>query len=108
MYDYLQSRINAMQAKKMTPITIDTYFGHVKQYLHYRGIRLHPIDIRQCLNFPKKMVEELRPLELGTFQKTLKACSAKREMLYLAQSSSGMRSTGQNNPLILAKNAAGH
>ena len=33
----------------------------------------------------------MRPLELDTFQKILKACSAKREMLYLAQSSSGMR-----------------
>ena len=91
VYDYLQSRINALQARKMTPITIDTYFGHVKQYLHYRGIKLDSTDIRQCLNFPKKMVEEMRPLELGTFRKILRACSAKREMLYLAQSSSGMR-----------------
>ena len=33
----------------------------------------------------------MRPLELDTFRKILKACSAKREMLYLAQSSSGMR-----------------
>ena len=89
--DYLQARINAMQVRKMTPISIDTYFSHIKQYLHYRGIRLHQTDIKQCLNFPKKQVEEMRPLELDTFQKILKACSAKREMLYLAQSSSGMR-----------------
>ena len=33
----------------------------------------------------------MRPLELGIFQKMLKACRAKSEMLYLAQSSSGMR-----------------
>ena len=91
VYDYLQARINAMQARRMSPITIDTYFSHIKQYLHYRGIRLHPTDIRQCLNFPRKQVEEMRPLELDTFRKILKACSAKREMLYLAQSSSGMR-----------------
>ena len=91
VYDYLQARINALQARKMSPITIDTYFSHIKQYLHYRGIRLHQTDIRQCLNFPKKQVEEMRPLELDTFQKILKTCSAKREMLYLAQSSSGMR-----------------
>ena len=91
VYDYLQARINAMQVRKMTPITINSYFGHIKQYLHYRGIRLHPTDIRQCLNFPKKHVEEMRPLELDTFRKILKVCSAKREMIYLAQSSSGMR-----------------
>ena len=91
VYDYLQARINALQARKMSPSTISIYFCHIKQYLHYRGIRLHQTDIKQCLNFPKKQVEELRPLELETFQKILKACSAKREMLYLAQSSSGMR-----------------
>ena len=91
VYDYLQARINAMQARKMSPITIDTYFGHIKQYLHYRGIKLDSTDIKQCLNFPKKQVEEMRPLELDTFRKILKTCSAKREMLYLAQSSSGMR-----------------
>ena len=91
VYDYLQARINAMQARKMSPISIDTYFNRIKQYLHYRGIRLHQTDIKQCLNFPRKQVEEMRPLELDTFRKMLKTCSAKREMLYLAQSSSGMR-----------------
>ena len=91
VYDYLQARINALQARKMSPVSIDTYFSHIRQYLHYRDIRLHSTDIKQCLNFPKKQVEEMRPLELDTFQKILKTCSAKREMLYLAQSSSGMR-----------------
>ena len=63
-YDYLQARINALQARKMSPSTISIYFCHIRQYLHYMGIRLHPTDIKQCLNFPKKQVEELRPLEL--------------------------------------------
>ena len=48
----------------MSPSTISIYFCHIRQYLHYMGIRLHPTDIKQCLNFPKKQVEELRPLEL--------------------------------------------
>ena len=91
VYDYLQANINGLKVKNMSPVTIKTYFSVIKQYLHYRGIKLDPMDIRQSLNFPKKQVEELRPLELGTFRKILKACSAKREMLYLAQSSSGMR-----------------
>ena len=91
VYDCLQSNINGLEARNMDPVTIKTYFNNVKQYLHYRGIKLDPIDVRQSLNFPKKQVEELRPLELDTFQKILKMCSAKREMLYLAQSSSGMR-----------------
>ena len=91
VYDYLQARINALQARGINPISISIYFSHIRQYLHYRGIRLHQADIRQCLNFPKKIVEELRPLEMDTFRKMLNACRAKSEMLYLAQSSSGMR-----------------
>ena len=91
VYDYLQAHINALRARNMNPVTIKTYFSLIKQYLHYRSIKLDLIDIKQSLNFPKKMVEELRPLELDTFRKMLKACSTKREMLYLAQSSSGMR-----------------
>ena len=91
VYDYLQAHINAMQARNMSPVSIKAYFCQIKQYLHYRGIKLDSTDIKQCLNFPKKQVEEMRPLEMDTFQKMLNACSAKREMLYLAQSSSGMR-----------------
>ena len=91
VYDRLQANINGLKAKNKGPVTIKTYFIVIKQYLHYRGIKLDSTDIKQCLNFPKKQIEELRPLELDTFRKILKACSAKREMLYLAQSSSGMR-----------------
>ena len=91
MYDHLQSNINRLESRSMDPVTIKTYFSHIKQYMHYRGIKMDQTDIKQSLNFPKKLVEELRPLELDTFRKMLRACSAKREMLYLAQSSSGMR-----------------
>ena len=67
------------------------YFGHIKQYLHYRGVKLNPLDIKQCLKFPTKHEEEKRPLDIPTFQQILERCSHKRRMLYLAQSSSGMR-----------------
>ena len=91
VYDYLQKRINAMHERSNSLGTIRAYFGHTKQYLHYRGIKLNPIDIKQSLNFPKQQKEEMRPLSLSTFQNILRRCSHKREMLYLAQSSSGMR-----------------
>ena len=41
VYDHLQARINAMQARKISPTSIIAYFSYIKQYLHYRGIRLH-------------------------------------------------------------------
>ena len=91
VYDYLQKRINAMHERSNGLSTIKTYFGHIKRYLHYRGIKLDPIDIKQSLKFPKRHKEEMRPLGLSVFQNILRSCSRKREMMYLAQSSSGMR-----------------
>ena len=91
VYDYLQKRINHMHERSKSLDTIMVYFGHIKQYLHFRGIKLNPLDIKQSLNFPKRHREEMRPLGLPAFQTILRNCSHKREMLYLAQSSSGMR-----------------
>ena len=91
VYDYLQKCINDMHERSNSLSTIKVYFGHIKQYLHFRGIKLNPIDIKQSLNFPKRHKEEMRPLGLSAFQSILKNCSHKKEMLYLAQSSSGMR-----------------
>ena len=91
VYDYLQERINAMHARSNSLNTIMVYFGHIRQYLHFRGVKLNQIDIKQSLSFPKRHREEMRPLGLPAFQSILKNCSRKKEMLYLAQSSSGMR-----------------
>ena len=91
VYDYLQERINDMHERSNSLNTIMVYFGHIRQYLHFRGIKLNPIDIKQSLNFPKRHKEEMRPLGLPAFQTILRNCSRKKEMLYLAQSSSGMR-----------------
>ena len=91
VYDYLQERINAMHERSNSLSTIMVYFGHIRQYLHFRGIKLDPLDVKQSLNFPKRHKEEMRPLGLSAFQSILKNCSRKKEMLYLAQSSSGMR-----------------
>ena len=33
VYDYLQARINALQARNMSPNTISIYFSHIRQYL---------------------------------------------------------------------------
>ena len=91
VYDYLQERINAMHERSNSLSTIMVYFGHIRQYLHFRGIKLDPLDVKQSLNFPKRHREEMRPLGLPAFQSILRNCSRKKEMLYLAQSSSGMR-----------------
>ena len=88
IYDYLQKWING---SKGTPVTIRTYFSMIKQYLHYRGIKLDPTDIRQCLNFPARYEEEMHPLEIDEFRRILERCGHRRRAMYLAQASSGMR-----------------
>ena len=91
VYDYLQQWINRMKEDKKDPSTIKTYFIMIRKYMRYRGVEMHPLDTKRNLDFPTKREEELHPLEIATFQQILEWCSYKRRMLYLAQSSSGMR-----------------
>ena len=88
IYDYLQKWING---SKNDPATKRTYFSLIKQYLHYRGVKMHPTDIRQCLNFPTKHEEEMHPLGIDEFRRILEECGHRRRAMYLAQASSGMR-----------------
>ena len=88
IYDYLQKWINGSERN---PVTKRTYFSLVKQYLHYRGVRMHPTDVRQCLNFPARHEEEMHPLEIDEFRRILEKCGHRRMAMYIAQASSGMR-----------------
>ena len=88
LYDHLQNWINTLNKN---PRTIQTYFSQIKKYLHYRGIKMNPLDIRQCLNFPTKYEEDLHPLGIDEIQQILTECDKKRRAMYLTQLSSGMR-----------------
>ena len=88
VYDALQRWINGMD---LHPSTVRTYFSRIRQYLYYRGIRLQDLDVRQNLRLPAAYVEEMHPLTREEFQLILEGCDHRRRILYLAQSSSGMR-----------------
>ena len=87
-YDALQGWINGTN---LHPITVKTYFSRIRQYLHYRGIGLDDLSVRQNLRFPTACVEEMHPLSREDLQLILEGCDHRRRILYLAQSSSGMR-----------------
>ena len=87
-YDALQEWINGMG---LHPATVTAYFSRIRRYLHYRGIMLDHLDIRQNLRFPARYEEEMHPLGTEEFRLILEGCDQKRRILYLAQSSSGMR-----------------
>ena len=90
IYDTIQSWLN-WNREKIQPSTLNLYFTHLKQYLHYRGIKLSTLDIKENLTFPKAEQEELYPLQLEDIQKIFSVASYAKKSLYLAQLSSGMR-----------------
>ncbi len=87
IYDTLQSWINWNDK----PNSIVNYFAHMKPYLHYRGIKLNPMDIKLNLDFGKKTEEELHPLSQEEYKKLLLAASYRNKVFYLFMGSSGMR-----------------
>ena len=90
-YDAPQARISGPDVNHST---VKPYFSHMRQYLHYRSIRLHRLDVRQNLRFPTRYEEELHPPGGNEFRGMLEACDHGHRILYLAQSSSGMRIGG--------------
>ena len=73
IFDVLQSWINWNQS--ISPGTVKFYFSKLKSYLHYMGIRLHPQDIKEELEFKRIIEEELYPLntdDIKTIVKTLR------------------------------------
>lgn len=71
--------------------TLTNYWGKVKQYLHYRGIKMHPMDIKQELRFPHKVEEELYGLTLEDIHKIFKSLKYKYQVLFICQLSGLMR-----------------
>lgn len=88
LYSAIQGWINGY---KGSPNTVAIYFSLLKQYLHYRGLKLHPLDIKQNLVFPARYEEELHPLSREEFLRILEEAKPARRTMYLAQTSSGMR-----------------
>ncbi len=66
-------------------------FSRIKKYLHHRGIKLHPQDIKEELEFRRASQEELYPLTLENIQSILKEMRHKNKVLFICQLSSLMR-----------------
>lgn len=73
------------------PATLRAYFYSLRGYLHYRGIGLDNMDIKVSLKFPAVPEEERHPLSRQELALILEGCDRRRQVLYLAMSSSGMR-----------------
>ena len=89
LFDVLQKWIN--WNSKLSPSTIQTYFSHLRKYLHYMGIKLNDQDIRAELTFKHKVQEERYGLTVIDIQKILKEMRYKNKVQYMCQLSSLMR-----------------
>jgi len=89
LFEFLQAWINWNNSR--APRTVTNYFSRVKKYLHYRGIKLHPQDIKEELDFKRKMSEELYGLSLDDIQTVLKALRYKHKVQFICQLSALMR-----------------
>lgn len=93
LYDVLQEWINYNLERKLGHYTLQVRFAHLRSYLYHLGMRTNPQDIKQLLRFPKKIKEERYPLKKSELQNLILAHARypRRQALYLACSSSGMR-----------------
>jgi len=89
VFDVLQSWINWNQT--ISPGTVKGYFSKLKSYLHYNGIKLHPQDVKEELEFKRVVEEELYPLTRDDIQTIVKTLRYKQKTQYICQSSSLMR-----------------
>lgn len=93
LYDFLQEWIDWNVTKEAGAYTIRTRFSILRSYLYFLGVKTNPQDIKQLLKFPRKTVEEKYPLKKQELRDLViaHARNPKRQALYLACSSSGMR-----------------
>jgi len=91
IYDVIQSWIDWHYSRDVLTTTLRQYFSSLKQYFHYNGLKLHPQDVKDTLEFKKRIQEELYPLQLEDIQKIFKYANPKKISFYLALISTGAR-----------------
>jgi len=88
VFDILQEWINWLD---IAPGTIPIYFTHLRTYIHWRGIKLNPLDVKLELDFPRPEQEELHPLSIEEIKKLLDVANYKNRAMYLCMLSAGLR-----------------
>jgi len=70
--DLIQEWINWNHKNGMSAVTIRNYFSQLNQFFYYMGLKLTSQDIKQNLNFPKKLHEERYAISMEEIQKIQK------------------------------------
>lgn len=89
LFEFLQKWINWNNER--APSTVLNMFSRIKKYLYHRGIKLHPQDIKEELEFKTPIEEEMYPLTVENIQSIIKHMRYKHRTQFICQSSSLMR-----------------
>lgn len=89
VFEFLQAWINWNIQR--APRTVLNWFSRIKKYLHYRGIKLHPQDVKENLEFQTPSQEELYPLSHDDIKTIIKEMRYKHKTQFVCQASSMMR-----------------
>jgi integrase len=91
LYSLLQDFVNYLGIEGQDPSTIRCNFNLVKGFLNWYGFEIYSESVKSRLNFPTKIEEEAYPLTLENIKTILSEANARRRVLYLFLSSTGMR-----------------
>ncbi len=93
LYNILQEWVNWNISRGLGPSTLRARFSFLRSFLYFLGVKTDSQDVKQLVKFPKKNKEERYPLQKEELRNLVLAQSRypKRQALYLACSSSGMR-----------------
>ncbi len=75
---------------RLAPRSIKNYFSRVKVYIHYRGIKFYPLDLKELV-FKRKISEELHALSIKEINTVFKVLRYKHKVQFMCQLSGLMR-----------------
>ncbi len=84
--DFIQAWIDFND--NLNPATVINLFSRVKKYLHHRGIKLNPQDIKEELEFKRVITEEMYPLTRENIQTIVNEMRYHNKVQFICQSSS--------------------
>jgi len=73
------------------PSTLVTWFSNLNTYFYYKGLELSQREIKEHLDFPKKLQEDLYGVQPEDLQKILKVSNFRYRCAILAQTATLMR-----------------
>jgi len=89
--DVLQNWIDWQYKNGSLTSTIQQYLSKIKRVFSHHGVRIHPEDFSEPLEFKPKIKEELHQLTVKEIQAILKQSSPKKIGFYIALSCTGAR-----------------